>query len=137
MLTKLLWASIMCHQSTHGHFMCDERGEACRIKSLHTQSPLTKVACHNAHVMHVIGPVRCWSFWHFQVSEREREVPIDMVREALWDGIMREGSMRRKGCTQSSLDPCLLAKGLHHSKALGASCSNIIRKTNRVTQIAC
>jgi hypothetical protein len=60
-----------------------------------------------------------------------------MVREALWDGIMREGGMGRKGYTQSTLDPCLMAKGLHHSKAPGASCSNIIRKTNRVTQIAC
>jgi hypothetical protein len=47
----------------------------------------------------------------------------------LWDGIMREGGMRRKSCTQSTLDPCLLAKGLHHSKVPSASCSNIIRKT--------
>uniref|UniRef100_A0A0A9D5C3 Uncharacterized protein n=1 Tax=Arundo donax TaxID=35708 RepID=A0A0A9D5C3_ARUDO len=40
-----------------------------------------------------------------------------MVRKALWDGIMREGGMRRKSCAHSTLDPCLLAKGFHHPKA--------------------
>jgi hypothetical protein len=61
--------------------------------------------------------------------EREREVPIDMVGEALWDGIMREGGMRRKSCAQSTLDSCLLAEGFHHSKVPSPSCSNIISKT--------
>lgn len=50
---------------------------------------------------------------------RIRRVPIDVVREALWDGIMREGGLRRKSCAQRTLDPrsLLLPKGLHHSKA--------------------
>jgi hypothetical protein len=68
-------------------------------KSLHTQSPLTKVACHNAHVMHVIHPcsllvllaLSCF-IGHEREREREKEreerrgeggrerLPVDMVR---------------------------------------------------------
>lgn len=71
-----------------------------------------------------------------EMREREREkLPIDMVREALWDGIMREGGLRRKSCAQRTLDPrsLLLPKGLHHSKApSSASCSNIISSKAKV-----
>jgi hypothetical protein len=67
--------------------------------------------------------------WERKRGGKRENLPIDMVRESLWDGIMREGGLRRKSCTQSTLDPCLLAKGLHHPKVPSASCSNIIRKT--------